>query len=189
MPFNEAYLARIVLNLVPFTWVNQYNMTHSMLPNSPRALLPDLEAIKLVMNKKHQASFKAKAKEASSVSAIAKGSSKKCSATGNPCERVPKKVRPARFCQHCKSRGGPHLTHNTKECCKYNKDRNPIATAALKPSDAKKPFKKVGDNQMAYLMAAIESLVKKGLKKASIPMSCPAAIPIQNRKLSAVTQS
>ncbi len=31
---------------------------------------------------------------------------------------------------------------------------------------AKKPAKKGGDQQMAYLTAAVESLVKKGLEKA-----------------------
>jgi hypothetical protein len=64
VPFNEADLAGIVLNLVLVTWVNQYNMTHSTLPKSQMALLPDLEAIKHVMNKRHQATLKAKAKEA-----------------------------------------------------------------------------------------------------------------------------
>jgi hypothetical protein len=73
----------------------------------------------------------------------------------------------AKFCQRCKSKGGPHLTHNTNKCRKYNKDGNPIAAAACKPSEAKMPFKKGGDKQMAYLTATIESLVKKGLKKAA----------------------
>jgi hypothetical protein len=41
--------------------------------------------------------------------------------------------------------GGPHLTHNTNECCRYNKDGNLVATAVDKPSEAKKPFKKRGD--------------------------------------------
>ncbi len=44
--------------------------------------------------------------------------------------------------------------------------------AALKPSDAKKPFKKGGDKQMAYLMAAVKSLVKKGLKEAMKSKKC-----------------
>jgi hypothetical protein len=44
--FREADLARIVLNAVPSSWVNQYNMMHFTLPKSPRALLNDLEAIK-----------------------------------------------------------------------------------------------------------------------------------------------
>jgi hypothetical protein len=42
VPFNEADLAGIVLNSVPSSWVNQYNMTHLMLPKNPRALLTDL---------------------------------------------------------------------------------------------------------------------------------------------------
>ncbi len=58
------------------------------------------------------------------------------------------------------------MTHNTKEICRRNKDSNPVATAALKPSDAKEPFKKGGKKQMAYLTAIVESLMKKGLKKA-----------------------
>ncbi len=43
-----------------------------------------------------------------------------------------------------------------------------MAAAAGKPSKAKKPLKKGGDKQMAYLTATIESLVKKGLKKAAM---------------------
>jgi hypothetical protein len=75
VPFYEADLSGIVLNLVPVIWVNQYNMTHLTLPKSPRALLPDLEAIKRIMNKKHQASLKANAKEVSAASATTKGRS------------------------------------------------------------------------------------------------------------------
>ncbi len=83
VPFDEADLARMVLNLVPVSWMNQYNMMHSTLPKSPRALLLDLDAIKRIMDKKHQAGLKAKAKEVSAASAIAKGSSKKRSASEN----------------------------------------------------------------------------------------------------------
>ncbi len=91
MPFDEADLAGIVLNLVPVSWMNQYNMMHLTLPKSPRALLLELEANKHIMDDKNQASLMAKAKEASAASAIAKGSSKKHSASGNPGERVLKK--------------------------------------------------------------------------------------------------
>jgi hypothetical protein len=71
VPFDEADLARIMSNLVSSSWVNQYNMTHSMLPKNPRALLDNLEAIEQVMDEKHSTSFKAKAKEASAASAAA----------------------------------------------------------------------------------------------------------------------
>jgi hypothetical protein len=167
LPFNEADLAGIVLNSVPSSWVNQYNMMHSMLPKNPRALLNNLEAIKQVMDEKHNASLKAKAKEATAASAAAKRSSKKHSASGSSGEsQVPKKARPSKFCRHCKAKGGPHLTHNTKECRRYNGNRNPVSSFQGKPLNAKKPTKKGGNQQMAYLTAAVESLVKKGLKKA-----------------------
>jgi hypothetical protein len=167
VPFDEADLAGIVLNSVPSSWVDQYNMTHSMLPKNPRALLNDLEAIEQVMDKKHNASLKAKAKEANTASAAAKGNSKKHPASGSSGElRVPKKARPSKFCQHCKVKGGPHLTHNTKECRRYEENGNPVSSFQGKPANAKKPAKKGGDQQMAYLTAAVESLVKKGLKKA-----------------------
>jgi hypothetical protein len=42
---------------------------------------------------------------------------------------------------------------------------NPVATSGHKPSDAKPSSKKGGNKQMAYLMAAIESLMKKGLRR------------------------
>jgi hypothetical protein len=68
--------------------------------------------------------------------------------------------------QHCKAKGGPHLTHNTKECRRYNGNGNPVSLFQGKPADARKPTKKGGNKQMTYLRATIESLVKKGLKKA-----------------------
>jgi hypothetical protein len=55
VPFDKADLAGIVLNSVPSSWVNQYNMMHSMLPKNPRALLNNLEAIERVMDEKHNA--------------------------------------------------------------------------------------------------------------------------------------
>jgi hypothetical protein len=112
------------------------------------------------MDEKHKAGQKAKEKEAAA-SAIAKGSSKKRSASGSPGEQVPKKGKPSKFCQHCKAKGWPHLTHNTKEYCRYDGMGNPVATARRKPSDAKTSSKKGGVKQMAYLMAAVESVMNK----------------------------
>ncbi len=141
MLFNEAYLARIILNSVPVSWMNQYNMTHSTLPNGTRTLLQDLESIKHVMEERHEAGLKAKAKEASA-SAIAEGTSMKGSASGNPGERVLKKVKPNKFCQHCKAKGGPHLTHNAKKYCRYDGMGNTVAMTTHKPGDAKQPSKR-----------------------------------------------
>jgi hypothetical protein len=118
------------------------------------------------MDEKHNGTLKAKAKEATAASAAAKGSSKKHPASGNSSGlQVPKKARPSKFCQQCKAKGGPHLTHNTKECCRYNGNGNPVSSFQGKPTNAKKATKKGDDQQMAYLTAAVESQVKKGLKK------------------------
>ncbi len=80
--------------------------------------------------------------------------------------QVPKKAKPSKFRQHCKAKGGPHLTHNTKECRRYNGMGNLFSLFQTKPAEAKKPAKKGGDKQTAYLLATVETLVKKGLKKA-----------------------
>ncbi len=118
------------------------------------------------MDEKHQANLKAKSKEASAASGSTKVSSKKRSTSESPGElQVPKKARPSKFCQHCKAKGGPHLTHNTKECRRYDGNGNPVSSFQTEPANAKRPAKKGGDKQMAYLMATVESLVKKGLKK------------------------
>ncbi len=45
IPFGEADLAAIVLLSVPMLWQNQYNLNHSMVPESTHTLLPDLEDI------------------------------------------------------------------------------------------------------------------------------------------------
>jgi hypothetical protein len=47
--FDEADLARIVLNSVPVSWMNQYNMMHSTLPNGTRTPLQVLELIERIM--------------------------------------------------------------------------------------------------------------------------------------------
>jgi hypothetical protein len=97
VPFDEADLAGIFLNSVLVSGINQDNMTHTTLPDGTRTLLQDLESIKYVMEEKQEAGQKAKAKEAAA-SVIAKGSSKKHSASGNLGEQVLKKGKPYKFC-------------------------------------------------------------------------------------------
>ena len=119
------------------------------------------------MNKKRAESAKARAKDGTAL-AGAKSSPKKRASTGSS-KQVPKKARSAKFCQHCKNNGGPYTSHNTKECCKYDKDGKAVAATGKKPYE-NKPYKKDGggiDKQLAFLTDAIKSLVKKGLKKAS----------------------
>ncbi len=167
VPFDKADPAATVLKTGSISWVIQYNLTHLTLPKSPWLLLLDLENIEPVMNEKRAESVKARSKDGIAL-AGAKSSPKKRVSTGSS-EQVPKKACTAKFCQHCKSNDGPYTPHNSKECCKYDKDRHAVPASTKKPFK-KKPYKKHGgvdDKQVAFLMDAIKSLVKKGLKKAA----------------------
>ncbi len=62
---------------------------------------------------------------------------------------------------------GPYQTHNTSDCCRFDKDGKEVGKP-YKPFDpAKKPWKKGGGDSglMAYLTEKLEKLVKK-LKKS-----------------------
>jgi hypothetical protein len=91
--FDEADLAGIVLNLVPFSWVSQHNMTHSTLPQNHRALLINLEAIEQVMDEKHSASLKVKANEATAASVAPR--------------EVPRSILPMEVLENCESQRKP----------------------------------------------------------------------------------
>ncbi len=82
IPFGEADLAAIVLLSVPMSWQNQYNLNHSMIPESTRTLLPDLEAIEQVMVEKKGVNLKVKGKAGTSPS-VAIGTPKR-KASGGP---------------------------------------------------------------------------------------------------------
>jgi hypothetical protein len=65
IPIGEVDLATIIMETVLMMWQNQYNLTHTTVPKSMRALLLDLEAIEQVMvEKKQQDKLKAKGKAA-----------------------------------------------------------------------------------------------------------------------------
>ncbi len=74
IPFGEADLAAMVLLSVPMLCQNQYNLNHSMVPESMHTLLPDLEAIEQVMVEKKCVNLKANEK----------GSTAPSEAKGNP---------------------------------------------------------------------------------------------------------
>jgi hypothetical protein len=64
VPFGKADLATIMLASLPMMWQNQYNLTHTTVSKSMRALLTDLKAIGQVMVEKQQEKLKAKGKAA-----------------------------------------------------------------------------------------------------------------------------
>jgi len=52
VPFNETMLASIILNHLPVVWRIQYALMHTLVPESPRAILLDLENIKKLFAEK-----------------------------------------------------------------------------------------------------------------------------------------
>jgi len=65
VPFNETMLASIILNHLPVVWRTQYALMHTLVPESPRAILVDLKNIeKLFAEKANKAARANKAKVA-----------------------------------------------------------------------------------------------------------------------------
>jgi hypothetical protein len=53
VPFTEATHASIILSHLPVAWRNQYDLTHKTVPESPCAMLQDLENIKKIFVEKY----------------------------------------------------------------------------------------------------------------------------------------
>jgi len=169
VPFNETTLASIILSHLPVVWRTQYGLTHALVPESPRAILVDLENIeKLFAEKSNEAARANKAKVAAATKADERVP-RKGKRTGGGLDRgAPKKGRTDKYCKWCKAVDGPYTTHNTTECRRFNKDGSQ-KDRLTKPFDsAKKPWKKPGSgnaDQISHLTEEMEKL-KKRLKKS-----------------------
>jgi hypothetical protein len=174
VPFNETTLASIILNHLPVAWRIQYALTHTLVPESPRAILLDLENIeKLFAEKTNEAARANKAKVATALKVAGEHVPRKGKRAGGGTKKgTPKKGRTAKYCKWCKAVDGPFTTHNTDECRRFNKDGSQ-KDRLTKPFDSsKKPaWKKPSggeSSQMAYLteeMTKMSKLMKK-LKKS-----------------------
>jgi hypothetical protein len=172
VPFNETTLASIILNHLPVAWRTQYALMHTLVPESPRAILLDLENIeKLFAEKPNKAARANKAKVATALKGASEHVPRKGKRAhgGGPDTGNPKKVRTAKYCKWCKAVDGPFTTHNTDECRRFNKDGSQ-KDRLTKPFDSsKKPAwkKPSGGNsdQMVYLTEEMTKLKKK-LKKS-----------------------
>jgi hypothetical protein len=117
VPFMEAELGAHVLRMCPIQWwQDQYNLNKKgMTPMDMCSLLTLLEAIERVCTYE-----KGKSKSSEKPSHKSK-KGKKQPGTEAPI-RVLKKVRFEKHCDLCKKHGGAYTTHNTRECCRFEKD-------------------------------------------------------------------
>jgi hypothetical protein len=164
VPFEAADLASIILAALPLLWQNQYNLTHSTVPESPRVLTPELENIERVMLE--QSVDRHKSKERAATVTPTKGKPGKGSSKGGSSKSAPKKAKTEKFCQRCKTHGGSYTSHNTSECRRYDKDGKPTGQFGSKSSEKHKPFKKGGEKGLAYMTSMLEAIAK-GQKKAA----------------------
>jgi hypothetical protein len=165
VPFEEADLASIMLAALPLTWQNQYNLMHSTVPESPCALLADLENIERVMLERY--GEKQRSKDKAATARLEKGKPTKGASEGGSSIRVPKKAKVEKFCQKCKTYCGAHQTHNTNECHRWDKDSKPLGQYGNKPSKKNKPYKNNGGKKGLAYMTYVLKAIQKGQNNAA----------------------
>jgi hypothetical protein len=163
VPFMEAELGSHVLRMCPIQWQDQYNMNkNGMTPMDMCLLLTLLEAIKHICTYEKGKSESYKKSEKSSNKGK-KG--KKCLGT-NSTARIPKKVHFEKNCDLCKKHGGAYTTHNTHDCCRFDKDGKEKSNfcAAKKGGQKGNP---VNQNflQLTKKIKKLEKVLKKSGKK------------------------
>jgi hypothetical protein len=130
--FTEAELGAHVLRMCPLQWQDQYNMNEKgMTPMDMRLLLTSLSAIKRVCT------YEKGESESSEKSSYKSDKGKKQPGT-NSMARVPKKVHFEKNCDLCKKHGGAYTTHNTCDCCRFEKDGKEKSDFRLAKKDGRK---------------------------------------------------
>jgi hypothetical protein len=119
VPFTKATHVSIILSHLSVAWRNQYNLTHSTVPESPRAMLMDLEYIKKLFIEKYNEKARANKAKAATASKMAERVPKKRVHGGGSDKGAPKKGHSAKYCKWCKVADGPYTTHNTIECRRW----------------------------------------------------------------------
>jgi len=101
--------------MCPAKWQTQYDLTEKTTPVSVRALLPILEKIE------NNAELDAKPPNMNKTRGA--GEKRKMESSDS---RIPKKQKSVTFsekyCALCKKHGGPHKSHNTRDCRRFNPD-------------------------------------------------------------------
>ncbi len=77
VPFTEATHARIILSHLAVAWRNQYDLTHSTVSESPRAMLMDHKNIERLFVEKNKEKARANKAEAATASKTAERMPKK----------------------------------------------------------------------------------------------------------------
>jgi hypothetical protein len=157
-PFTKAELESHILRMCPLQWQDQYTLhKRGMTLFDMHLLLTSLEAIEHICT--HEKT------SAQSEKASNKGKKGNKRPGTEPMARVPKKACTKKHCNLCKKNGGTHTTHNTKDCCKYDKHRKEKADFCTAKKGGKKP--NLARQIFTQLSKKLDKL-KKALKKSSL---------------------
>ena len=115
-------------------------MTHSTVPESPRTMIDSLESIKtLCIEKGHVKARANKAKATEAYKTIDDPVPRKCMQEESSKKGATKKERSANYCGMSKAADGSFNTHNTAECCRFEKDGTPKASSVKPFNSTNKP--------------------------------------------------
>jgi hypothetical protein len=89
VPFTEATYTSIILSHLLVAWRNQYDLTHSTIPESPRAMLMDLKKIKKLFLEKYNEKPRANKAKVATASKAAERVPKKHAHGGGSNRRAP----------------------------------------------------------------------------------------------------
>ena len=120
VPFVEADLSNHILRMCLYTWQDQFNLHKKCgTPMDMCSLLLSLEAIERICIQERS--------EKSNASGTEKALHSDKKGTKQPgteaTARVSKKACAKKHCNLCKKHGGTYMTHNTRDCRWFEKDR------------------------------------------------------------------
>jgi hypothetical protein len=161
--FTEAEIGAHVLRMCPIQWQDQYNMNEKgMMLMDMLLLLTLLEAIECICtyDKGKLDSYKKSNKSSN------KGEKGKKRPGTDSTVRVPKKVNFEMHCNLCKKHGGAHTTHNTRDCCRFEKDgKEKSSFRAAKKGGNKSNLVNQNFTQITNKIKKLEKVLKKSDKK------------------------
>ena len=162
-PLDDSDLATHLLRMCPAKWQTQYDLTEKTTPVSVRALLPILEKIE------NNAELDAKPPNMNKTRGA--GEKRKMESSDS---RIPKKQKSVTFsekyCALCKKHGGPHKSHNTRDCRRFNPDGTRVKKhggAVSKGGHANRHRSKDNQREGANFAQLIRKEVKKAFRKQS----------------------
>ncbi len=153
--------------MCPDKWLNSYELTQDIVPQSLQKLLTVLKNIEKCEN-----SAGANLKPLPTVNCPHKPNgyidkSGKRKRPDSNADRIPKKARSEKYCALCKKYGGAHRTHDTGSCSKFEKDGKEKAGWGTKlPASTQGKYKKNDSYKSSF--AALEkrcNKLEKRLKK------------------------